>query len=654
VAGGDRAYAITMRSKNPPDEGLRGRERIPAGDLICFEPTIRIGVTGHRDLADSEQASAAAADALSHLLTVLETAKWPTGMVRWTASPGRVVGYRVVSPLAEGADRVVAALVRSSDTRFADRVRELVVPLPFAIDYYRGRDGQPGSDCQDPQSQAEFDRLRSAARWARPLHPFAPADADQRDAWYQDVGTYVVRHCDFLFALWDGRDNGRSGGTAAVVRYAWERGTPVIWIPVARKGAAGPAPAGGAPADAAPAGAEAQLLTGFPETDVGLASGFALPSPQAQAAIAGGRAARQQPPGFLLERFGRLAELCRYAERDRRVDQTIKKEMTTATLVPDSGANAAAVRAVADWIIPAYAVADGLAKRYQRLLKTLNIGVYAAAAAAVALGAFAAILFPYQGNWRLPVVFEASVLISLFLVQALDIRRKCRDRWVAFRAMSEYFRVGRFLALVSTAEPRGLQFDRFTRLYSWSSEPYLVPWFAPVIERAWECRPDLDLRDTDVPWLRSYLIDNWIGDQISYHESRRKTHLHWDKIFLRTIQLILLVTVLAVVVHVALDYIPHHPEKVWEKTAVTVAFLSIALTSLAAAFNGYSGLQRHSYHAVRFGRMEKELKEVKSSLCRATTIAQLEDHLRVARRIMLGETTEWYEGMEQQLIESPA
>ena len=72
-------------------------------------------------------------------------------------------------------------------------------------------------------------------------------------------------------------------------------------------------------------------------------------------------------------------------------------------------------------------------------------------------------------------------------------------------AIGEYFRIGRFLALVYPREPRSLEFDRFTRLYTWSSEPLSRPWFAPVIERAWDCRRDRDLRDADVPWLRHYL-----------------------------------------------------------------------------------------------------------------------------------------------------
>jgi hypothetical protein len=636
-----------MTSVHPPDEGNGDMRNVSAGHLACFQPTVRIGVTGHRNLADRERASVAATEALSRLLTVVETAKWPTGMMPWSAGPGERVGYRVVSPLAEGADRVVAALVRSSDARLSDRVRELVVPLPFGIASYRGRDGEPGTDCRTEQSQAEFDDLRSAALWVEPLHSDTPANDAQRDAWYRDVGNYVVRHCDFLFALWDGRDNKLTAGTAAVVRLAFEHGTPVIWIPVVRKGTT--EPAGPAAADYEP-----RLLTGLPSEDRDRASGDALSSAEAEAPIAGDRGAGQPASVLMLERFGRLTELCRYAQRDRRMPQAIAKE--TAAAASGSYANVAALHVVADWIIPLYVAADGMAKHYQRLLKAYNIGVYAAAAVAVALGAFAAILFPGKGDWQLLFVLEALVLIALLLVQFLDIRRKCRDRWVTFRAMSEYFRIGRFLALVSPAGDHGLEFDRFTRLYSWSSEPYLTPWFAPVIERTWECRPPLKLLDSDVPWLRVYLGEYWIGDQISYHESRRKAHLHWDKVFSRTIQLVLLITVLAVVIHVALDY-PlrrYYTGHFWDKTVFTLAFLSIALTSLAAAFNGYSGLQRHSYHAARSSHMEKELKEVWSSLCEVTTMAQLRDRLSDARRIMIGEATDWYEVMEQQLIESPA
>jgi SMODS and SLOG-associating 2TM effector domain 1 len=606
-------------------------------ELACLAPVVRIGVTGHRDLTDSAKAGAEATAALSRLLTMLENAKWPTGMVRRAARGPRVLGYRIVSPLAEGGDREVARLVLSSDERLGRRVRELVVPLPFSLEYYRGRDGQPGTDCRDAQSQVEFDSLRSAALWMQPLHRGVPQDDAGRDAWYGDAGSYVVRHCDFLFALWDGRDNAKEGGTAAVVKLALAHGTPVIWIPAARKDAAGAD--GSTPQDGA-----ARLLTGFPPPDGGAANGLLLSSSQAEAAILGGQGKRQAPAALLLERLGRVAELCRYAERSRRVRQASDEEIAASASAP----GAAAVRPVADWLIPAYVAADGLAKRYQRMLRALNRGVYAAAATAVALGALAAILF-HAGNWRLLVVFEAAVLVALFLVQAQDLRGECRSRWVAYRAIGEYFRIGRFLALVYPREPRGLEFDRVARLYSWSSEPVSRPWFGPVIERAWDCRPDRQLGEADVPWLRHYLISQWIGDQIRYHQDRRDLHRRWDAVFRWAIRAILLATVLIVVGHVVLEYLGVGGGL----SAGWLAFTAIALTSMAGAVNGYAGQQRHNFHSLRFGRMAEELTAISESLAKAATLADLRAHVSAVRRVMLGETTNWYEDMEQQLMDSP-
>ena len=120
-----------MRSEGRTDrlDEARGATQCRSpSDPAGLQPMVRIGVTGHRDLVDREQADAAATDALCRLLMVLKTAKWPAGIMRSIAHSATKVGYRIVSPLAEGADRVAAALVLSSDPRLADRMRELVVP----------------------------------------------------------------------------------------------------------------------------------------------------------------------------------------------------------------------------------------------------------------------------------------------------------------------------------------------------------------------------------------------------------------------------------------------------------------------------------------------------------------------------------------------
>ncbi len=592
-----------------------------------------------------------AAEALHRVLSILETARRPVGTVRASARRGTTLGYRIVSPLAEGADRVVADLVLHPDAELSERASELVVPLPFRLDYYRGYDGQPGSDCSSPQSQAEFDRFTHAALWVRPLHSGAPAGQPQRDAWYRDVGEYVVEHCDVLFALWDGSDNEREGGTAGIVRLALQRGTSVVWIPVARSKQPNTATAvldeAGPWLLAGPAKGEADLGTA-------VRGSVTLSSPQAQAVLAG----RGRPPlpaqEFLVERLARLEELHRSARANERARHDAAEHVRAATAAGPAGQ--ALLDSNARWIVPAYVIADGLAKRYQRRLRGLNIGVYAAASAAVTLGAFAAIMFPYDGYWRLLVIFEAAVLVSLLIVQSLDLRKKCRDRWVTLRAMGEYFRIGRYLALVTPKKASGLEFDRFARLYSWSSEPGSTPWFAPVIERVWDRRPDPDLRDHDVTWLRDYLISDWIDSQITYHERRRDDHLRWDGILQWIIRITLFGTVLVVILHVLKDYFPSFlgvPNSGRNLILPMLAFLAISLTSVAAAFNGYAGQQRHSFHYARFRRMAAELTRIKGSLHSAKDMEQLRMHIAEVRRVTLGETTNWFEGMQEQLIDSP-
>jgi hypothetical protein len=639
-----------------------------------LQPIVRFGVTGHRDLTDPAGASSMVIGAMGVVLRTLDAAIRPKGILHVVPPPATPIGYQIVSPLAEGADRVVASSVLTNDPGLSARPRELVVPLPFPLKFYRGSEGQPGSDCSDAASQAEFDRLRGAACWTRPLHAYDPSSQRQREAGYREVGKFVVAHSDVLFALWDGFDNGLEGGTAAIVDLALSRGVPVIWVPVTRQAE----PDGEVPSDGI---TELRLLLGgeiaASHATVGRTerlkraadSSLTLTSPLAALVLGGHRQAQQPLQELVVERLKRLQELQRSAVQRPAMQQSavhrpaMSNDQRLATdhgLSPEPAADASSasrlLTATAQWIEAPYAQADNLAKRYQRQLRILTIGVYAAAATAVALGAFAAILFPYGGNWRLPVIFEALVLVTLLTVQWLDFRKICRDRWVAYREMTEYMRVGRYLALVTPHLSTGLDFNRVVRLSSWSSEPSLTPWFAPALERLWHRRPDIHLTDRDVTWLRDYIVTEWIDGQISYHEWRRETHWRWDRILKWAIRITLFATVLAVALHAVREYFPAFLGRTIgprDLIAVVLAFLTIVLTSVAAAFNGYAGQQRHSYHHARFRRMAKELTSIRGLLLEATSIDQLRQNIGEVRRVTLGETTDWFEDMRDQLLDSP-
>ena len=165
-------------------------------DLTDARLPLVIGVTGHRDLRPAAQAELASC--VRTILLDLRTAYPNTPLL-------------LLSPLAEGADRLVAevALEPSIGAR-------LMVPMPMPRTLYE-------RDFQTAESRAEFARLLAAASHTLEL-PLTPGvtgenvrDINQRQLQYLAVGEFVARHCQILIALWDGQ-SGAAGGTAEVVQ----------------------------------------------------------------------------------------------------------------------------------------------------------------------------------------------------------------------------------------------------------------------------------------------------------------------------------------------------------------------------------------------------------------------------------------------------
>ena len=119
---------------------------------------------------------------------------------------------RVMSALAEGADRLVAEEALALGL-------ELVVPLPMARHHYV-------EDFKTETSRAGFDALASQATqlYELPLADGVTAgdlahSATARSRQYAQLGIFLCAHCHILLALWDGKPSSRLGGTAQVVRF---------------------------------------------------------------------------------------------------------------------------------------------------------------------------------------------------------------------------------------------------------------------------------------------------------------------------------------------------------------------------------------------------------------------------------------------------
>ena len=121
----------------------------------------------------------------------------------------------VVSPLAEGTDRLVAEEAIAVGA-------ELICPLPLPIDEYE-------RDFKSAKSIAAFRRLVAEARDVAVVGE-AGSTPDDRNAAYVAAGRVMLVRADLLVAVWDGLPSRGEGGTAHIVAEAQDLGVPVVWI----------------------------------------------------------------------------------------------------------------------------------------------------------------------------------------------------------------------------------------------------------------------------------------------------------------------------------------------------------------------------------------------------------------------------------------
>ena len=202
-------------------------------------PGLRIGVSGHRVPPKLPEESEAPLRALVDrtLAAIAATARKAN-----TAST-----LVIVSSLAEGSDRIVAAAGLAAG--FA-----LQAVLPFEKAEYE-------RDFETPMSRSEFEELLGRACDVFELD----GAADERPRAYEAAGLFMLANIDVLVAIWDGGVAAGIGGTAQIVERAIADGIAVVWIEPSHPNAMQISWPG---SGAAPAGATAGLKNTFHPADV--------------------------------------------------------------------------------------------------------------------------------------------------------------------------------------------------------------------------------------------------------------------------------------------------------------------------------------------------------------------------------------------------
>jgi hypothetical protein len=181
----------------------------------------RLGITGTRNLPEAMRAQLR-----PRLETLFDTvaataqaARNDTAIHDTTAPPL----LRLITPLAEGADRLVAEVAQAKGWR-------IEVVLPFAAETYREDFATPATPGVSAEAcTAEFDTLLAAAAQVTTLD--GEGSPGNRPRSYEAAGRLVVRNCDLLVAIWDGESHAeRRGGTAEIIRFAARYGPPIWWL----------------------------------------------------------------------------------------------------------------------------------------------------------------------------------------------------------------------------------------------------------------------------------------------------------------------------------------------------------------------------------------------------------------------------------------
>jgi hypothetical protein len=551
-------------------------------------------VTGHRELPDQ----AALCTQVRRVLERIAELFPPTD-----ATP---VVFTVVSPLAEGADRLVAEEVLKLP---GSKRPELEAALPLPPDEYR-RDFT--------SSGASFDKLLETAVvvWIAP-------DVLTREEGYERAGKFVVDRSDVLIALWDGQMARGQGGTAEAVAYAAEQGVPVFWIDTCGS----------------------HEIHEQPWCDDGRPA-----TPRDKAARPFGT--RETPVQLerTREAFDQLDEYNRLRVRESSFRQA--HDGYLRYLVPSYAGPAlrARLQALAAWALPGLVRADLLAKRYQRTYNLLSDLLLLLAAFAVTNVA-AQVIF-LESTWLIWV--EVLLPVSLLLIVLVGRWRRYHARWISYRSLAEAFRSAFFLAAAGVGaakqESHGGTSGGLDRLQRSELAEPSERWFQRAFSEAWKSRPAAELSEADVSELRRFLSETWVEDQISWHRRTRTKYRQRHRQLTYLLYLLFGATLLLASMHLA---------HVGESEATGAAsfsdwnfFLSIALPAFGAAVTGIREQRHYLLHAERYGHLADRLERLaRERLDTASDLGELRAVAAEAQRIMLEENLEWSGVVELQELE---
>ncbi len=542
---------------------------------------IRLGVTGHRDLTDD----AAIGKRVSELFTagtILDLFDDSSKRLIRDSS-ATPVSFSILTPLAEGADRLVAREVM----KVPGVTLEAVLPL-VKEDYIQ--------DFSTRESRDEFESLLGQVRRPIFLRESALRDEfpqvsdveleDVRSRSYQAAGRYVVDHSDVLIAIWDEQEPRGRGGTAEIVNYARDIRRPLIMIgahsPHTVKVIAGH-------------GLNAHAISG-----IQMFNGFTIPPRRFQEYLE--NVSRDLFDGD---------EGSDLYEADRETVEMVKSDL-----------------------LPYYVRASKIAKRNQSIYRWAGMMVYCFSAAAVSVVAIGTLAMGTRFDAITPFAFglELLLLLAVFLIVFISDRRSTHKKWIESRFLSERIRTAVFFAICGF-EVSSIHIPPYMGVSKRSSD-----WTIMTFNEIWRRLPLMDgCRGASCSRLRSYIQRYWLEDQICYHEGKMSKSDRASRYMEIGGMAVFLVAIAAPALHLLLPALNVEPAGLEEM----LIFAALSLPAVGAAVGGIRSHGEHSRLAMRSENMKEALQEMFLSYQDVDSSEALESLLRETEEQILLEARDW-------------
>lgn len=526
---------------------------------------ITIGVTGHRNLDPGT--FPALRTTLQRILDDIKSRHAYDGQTTF--------GWRILTPLAEGADRLVAeeVLKRSEGT-----VLKAVLPLTVA-DYLE--------DFTTDQSKKEFKDLLARDRSPISLkkiplqNEYPPEMAKEaRKQAYEDVGTFVVDHCDILIALWNGEDGGK-GGTAQIVTYAGKQECPRYTI-----------------------------FTSTPHEF-------------------------EFTPGMddIERQYKKLNHLNRQIAAAASLEQGIQKKyddlFSSREIKAESGKLPDKLKEdIRAHLLPYYVVADDLAIKYQNTYMHTGTWVFAFALIATSIVATGVIFL--NRPWY---IFAIELLILCIIAGSIwhaDKIKGAHKNWRAYRFLAERIRCATFLA-AGGIEPVPLFISR----RDGAEKDYL--WLIMAFDEIWNKMPRWRVPDDKELELRkNFIVKAWIDDQIQYHLDNAHAKISKSKKWEIIGEVVFYCATAAAAVHLLFPLFHFHSSVIDN----ILVFIALILPSVATVAESIRSHRQFKYLAVHSRMMTSELKKIGSSFTLLTP-SRFENLLLETDSLMMKEVQEW-------------